>query len=353
MNAFDPDAPARPQSGIYGLDTPAEEARVRLLGVPFDATTSYRQGTSAGPQAILEASHQVDLWDAEQANWAGGDGRPYSAGIHFEVDGVIASWNSKARALASPIIERGGDLGADPALLANLERVNALGADLNQRVGDWTVWCLAAGQLPGIVGGDHSVPFGAISACAEARGPLGILHFDAHADLRVAYEGFEWSHASILHNVLKRVPGVERVLSVGLRDLGESEERAIVESGGRVTAVPSSVWAAERLAGRDLTAFARRSVAELPENLWISVDIDGLDPTLCPNTGTPVPGGLLWDEILAWFGAVAANGRRVVGFDMCEVNPGHGGNPGEDSWDAIIGARLLYKLIGLAVARGR
>lgn len=349
-SSFDPDAPASAQGGLFGLDMAPADCAVRVLGVPFDATTSYRRGASLGPAAVLAASHQVDLFDPAQKSWPGGDGRPWRAGLHLEIDSEIAAWNREARPLAEGIIDKGGRIDSEPALQLNLKRVNDLGQRVNERVESWTTGVLEAGALPVILGGDHSVPLGAISAAAESRPELGILHLDAHADLREAYEGFRWSHASILHNVLELNAGVSRLLSVGLRDVGQGEVERIEASEGRIRAVYDHDWSAALLGRADLMAFAQERIEALPREVWLTVDIDGLEPALCPNTGTPVPGGLDWRSTLLWLEALVRSGKRVVGLDLCEVSPGLGAKSDEDSWDAIVGARLLYKMIGAALA---
>jgi agmatinase len=186
---------------------------------------------------------------------------------------------------------------------------------------------------------------------------MGILHVDAHADLRVAYEGFTWSHASILHNVLERIDGVARVVQVGVRDLCDEELAAIQGSEGRVRTVFDHEWAEARFTGHDLVAVVRRTLEALPREVYVSFDVDGLDPTLCPGTGTPVPGGLSWHEAMLWLGELSRSGRRIVGLDLTEVAPTPVADPERDSWDAVIGARLLYRMIGFALAtspeRGR
>ncbi len=348
-SSFDPDAAALPGSGIYGLDLEASEARVQLLGVPFDATTSYRKGTARGPAAILAASHQVDLYDALQASWPSSDGKPWQAGIAFELDEEIARLNAEATPLAQAVIDCGGVLGGDAQLMEGLERVNRIGTEVNARVGEWTATALDRGKLIGIIGGDHASPFGAIQAAAQRYPDLGILHFDAHADLRKAYEGFTWSHASILANVLEELPTIQRVLSVGLRDVGEREAQTIASSQGRIEAIYDHEWAAWRSAGVDLGLHVRDHLDALPRDLWISFDIDALDPALCPATGTPVPGGLSWEDAMLWLGSLAASKKRIVGFDLCEVSPGENASLASDSWDAMVGARLLYRLIGAAL----
>src|SRR5690606_7157725 len=203
----------------------------------------------------------------------------------------------------------------------------------------------AADRLPGIVGGDHSVPFGAIRAAAEALRPLGLLHVDAHADLRPAYEGFRWSHASILHNVVGELPGVERIVQVVVRDFSEQELRAIHDSDGRVVTWFGLDWRRRLLEGERLGDLLDQVLAPLPERVWVTFDVDGLEPALAPHTGTPVPGGLTFDEACLLLERLARSGRQVIGFDLCEVAPGEAG----DEWDAIVGARLLYKLCGAAL----
>lgn len=339
--SFDPDAPAAPESGLYGLPE-HEDPRICVIPVPFDATTSYRRGAADGPRAVLAASHQVDLFDPIF-------GRVYERGIRMlPEDPRILGWNAEARPLAAAVIERGGVLESDAELERGLARVNAIGAELNVLVRETAAGCLAEGRLPIVLGGDHAAPFGAIAACAEHYPSLGVLHFDAHADLRVSYEGFEWSHASIFHNVLTHT-SVTRLVQVGLRDLGEREWARIETEGERVHALFDHTWAAARLVGGDMRELVRSALARLPEHVYVSFDVDGLDPALCPSTGTPVPGGLSWHEACLWLEELAASGRRVVGADLCEVSPGRTA-AGEDSWDAIVGARLLYKLIGAALA---
>jgi agmatinase len=200
---------------------------------------------------------------------------------------------------------------------------------------------LAAGKVVGTIGGDHSVPLGAIEAHVEHHGELGILHLDAHADLRVAYEGFTYSHASIMERVLAELPGVTRLVQVGIRDLGAAELAAIQGSGGRVRTLFDPAIARARLSGRLLEAF-RDAVSLLPDKVYLSFDVDGLDPRLCPSTGTPVPGGIDLAEASLLLEAVVDAGKTIVGFDLCEVAPG----PEGDEWDGNVGARLLYKMIG-------
>ena len=343
MPAFDPDAAALPESGIYGLPADPAAARVHVIPVPFDATTSYRKGAARGPAAILQASRQVELNDLLL-------GKPFLQGIcMLAPDPRIAAANEEAGAKADRIIAVGGVIGSDRSLAKDLARVNEIGDEVNAIVRRATKAVLDAGKLPVIVGGDHSAPFGAIEAVSDRFPGLGVLHFDAHADLREAYEGFTWSHASIMHNVASRLEGVASIAQVGIRDLGEREHERILGSKGRIRALLDTEWARARLEGFNLRELVKKRLEQLPENVYVSFDVDGLDPALCPNTGTPVPGGLSWHEAMLWIEELARSGRKIVGLDLNEVNPGPG-DPEVDSWDAIVGARLLYRLIGAAVA---
>ncbi len=339
---FDPNAAAPEGAGIFGLPFTQDEARVHLIPVPFEATTSYGGGTAGGPAAILAASAQVDLLDVDT-------GKPYEAGIVM-LDAVpaVARLNKSAKKAAQTIIATGGVVDDDAAARRALAAVNAAGDQINEIVYEETVRALDEGRLVGVVGGDHSVPFGAIRAFAERHPGMGILHVDAHADLRVAYEGFTWSHASIMHNVHERIDGVKRIVQVGIRDFCEQEFEFIRARASRVKTFFDRDVAHSRFGGEAFSSVVRRIVRELPRLVYVSFDIDGLDPTLCPSTGTPVPGGLSFQEAVFLLDAVVRSGRTIVGFDLCEVTPGQDGE-----WDANVGARILYKLVGFMVKTAR
>ncbi len=334
--AFDPSAASLPGSGVFGLPHSEAEAGVVLVPVPFEATTSYGGGAARGPAAVLEASRQVDLFDVET-------GRPYQAGIHMlPVPERILALDARARADAAPVIEAGGVANGGPELAEAAARVNAASAEVNAWVESEVSRLLAAGKKVGVVGGDHSVAFGGIAAHARRFPGMGVLHLDAHADLRNAYEGFEHSHASILFNVVERLPGVSRLVQVGLRDVSDEEMAYVEASQGRVVAHHDALLAAARFEGESWAAQVRRMLEPLPGDVYLTFDVDGLDPTLCPHTGTPVPGGLSFQEACALVAGVVKSGRRIVGLDLVEVAPG----PEGDQWDGNVGARLLYKMIG-------
>lgn len=338
----EPDGPPAKDSGLYGLDVSFDDAAAVVVPVPVEATVSYRTGTRDGPEAVRRASHQVDLYDVDA-------GEVWREGVRLDppLKGIreedVTVRPAAERAIAAQ--ERGEEPDAD-----DLAEVNAHGERVRTLLHERTRDILDAGKLPVVLGGDHSSPLGAIQAAAEREGDrgLGLLHIDAHADLRHAYEGFEHSHASIMHNVLATCPGVHLV-QVGLRDVSADEVKRITDDE-RVLAFYDPELRQARLRGH-LLEVLQDIVGELPPRIWVSVDIDGLDPAFCPNTGTPVPGGLDFGEAVELL-RLACSQREVVGLDLCEVAPGPARSPethGLDEWDALVGARLLYKMIGFAL----
>jgi agmatinase len=344
--AFDPDAAAQPGSGLFGLTHSREQARIVVIPAPYEATTSYRTGTADGPAAILEASYQVDLFDRRF-------GRIYEKGIHMlEAPEWVRRLSDETRPIAARVIAGGG---AGPEDAADVAKVDAAGGQVSRWVHAEAASILSDGKVPVVLGGEHAVSFGAIQACADQHGPIGVLQIDAHMDLRDRFEGFETSHASIMHRVLTRIPNVTRLVQVGIRDFGEGEWEFAVAHGakrldrapaGRVAVVFDDDLADAAMAEPGgFAGWCRAAVAALPDKVYVSFDIDGLDPALCPHTGTPVPGGLSFQQASLLLDILKASGKRVVGFDLVEVAPGP--SKAEPEWDANVGARVLYRMCGL------
>ncbi|OFZ18668.1 MAG: arginase [Bdellovibrionales bacterium GWB1_55_8] len=343
LTSFDPNAASSADSGIFGLPYSEKESALVFLPVPWEATTSYGAGTSKGPAAILEASRQVDLFDIDVE-------KPYEAGMFLLPESrQVRTWNRKAKAEAAKVIRAGGVIGKNAKLRSALKTVNALSGMLNDYVFAETKRLLKSGKFVGVLGGDHSVPFGAIRAVAEKHPSFGILHLDAHSDTRRAFEGFAWSHASIMHNVLENIPQVKKLVQVGIRDFCEEEYDYTRAQGERVQVFYDRDLARKKFEGANWWDVSRDLiVSALPQEVWISFDIDGLDPKFCPHTGTPVPGGLDYQEALHLLWTVVHSGRKIIGFDLNEVSPDPSNS--EDEWDANVGARLLYKLGALMLA---
>jgi agmatinase len=341
---FDPSAAATAESGVFGLPFSVDDARVALLDVPFAATTSYGGGAENAPRAIFDASKQVDLFDLDT-------GRPYEAGIAWAEDeaGKIRALHDEARPLAARVIALGGDVGDDVALIAARDRVNAISAEVNELVYTRTKALLDAGKRVVLIGGDHSTPFGCIRAHAERYEDFGVLHIDAHADLRDAYEGFSDSHASIMFNVANRLPRVRKIVQVGIRDFSEDELNFSRASDERIETHFDSETARAMFEGETWSSICGRIISTLPKNVYVSFDIDGLDPALCPHTGTPVPGGLSFQQAVHLIRTLALSDRTIVGADLNEVSPSPNN---DDEWDGNVGARMLYKMIGWMLKSG-
>ncbi len=347
---FDPNSAAKLGSGIYGLPFSEEMSRVVLVPMPWDVTTSYRRGTAGGPKAIYDASMQVDLYDAgltlepmpSFTDYIKGE--PYKRGIFLRSSSKLTErLNREEGRRALPIIRRGGDLGRSGKLRHDLERINGACASLNVHLYNEVRGLLACHKIVGVIGGDHSVPFGSIKAHAEKFPGMGILHIDAHADLRQAYEGFKWSHASIMYNVMAELNGVCKLVQVGIRDVSKEEVNRMsnVTSQRTITTFFDENLKERLHRGEHWYQLCEEIAETLPMDVYLSFDIDGLDPQLCPHTGTPVPGGLSFDQVVTLLRVVARR-RKIVGFDLCEVAPG----PRGDEWDGNVAARLLYKMIG-------
>lgn len=354
---FNPNAAAKDGAGIFGLPYQENESLVVYLPVPWDVTTSYRPGASLGPDAILDASYQMDLFDLEIE-------RPYSVGYYLKPSPAeLKKLNKQMRKSAEKILATGGEAPKGKAGVLwkrELDKINKSCEKMNQWVYRATTQVFQDGRIPVVIGGDHSVPFGAIKAAANyrnAKGKFGVLHFDAHSDTREAYEGFQWSHASIMYNVLKHVPGVDKLVQVGIRDFCEAEMTFCQSQGERVSVFYDRELQRRKMEGESWLKIAKTIVDSLPEQVWISFDIDGLDPRFCPNTGTPVPGGLEFAEATALIREVARSGRKIIGADLNEVAPSESHRKAlthsskkektyPDQWDANVGMRLLYQMTG-------
>jgi len=186
-----------------------------------------------------------------------------------------------------------------------------------------------------VLGGDHNSPLGLIQALAEKHTNFGILQIDAHADLRIAFEGFEFSHASIAHNALK-LKQISKLVQVGIRDICQEEIDYISNSKGKIKTFFDWDIKQQQFEGKTWATICDEIIAELPENIYITYDIDALDPKLCPNTGTPVPGGFEYDQVNYLINKITESKKKIIGFDLNEV--------GNNEWDANVGARILFKL---------
>jgi len=343
IDSFDPNDLGRKDSNLFGLPFTVDEARFVVVPVPWEVTVSYGGGTLNGPEAIFEASKQVDLYDPDLAD-------AWKLGVAMDVlPRTLMSRSRRLRKQVESYLAKmvDGQTATGNAAMASILRTVDDGCDkMVDHVREVTTRHLEAGRMVALIGGDHSTPLGFIQALARQHKKFGILQIDAHADLRDAYEGFAHSHASIMFNALK-VKQVSRLVQAGIRDYCEDEVDIIRKSKGRIKTYFDRDIKRHAYEGKSTASLHRNMVKHLPEKVYVSFDIDGLDPKLCPHTGTPVPGGFEFEEALHLVKTVADSGRTIIGFDINEVSPR------ADEWDANVGARLLFRMINImAVSQG-
>jgi agmatinase len=321
-------------NNIFGLPFTTEESEVVLIPVPWEVTVSYGSGTANGPKAIFEASFQVDLYDAKIKD-------AWKMGI--AMDKIPANIKTKSNRLRKKteayisLLEQGKNPGSNKKMKAIVTEVDKAARDLNDHVKKTTGNFLNKNKTVGLIGGDHSTPLGFMQALSEQHSSFGILQIDAHADLRKAYEGFEFSHASIMYNALK-INAVSKLIQVGIRDYCEEEVDVIKNNPARIATYFDRDIKRRMFEGDTWKKICDEIVNQLPDKVYLSFDIDGLDPKLCPNTGTPVAGGFEVEQTLYLIERVVESGKTIIGFDLNEVSPG------KDEWDANVGARLLYRM---------
>lgn len=338
LRNFDQNSVSNPNNNIFGLPSNEENADIIIINVPWEVTVSYGAGTARAPEAIMKASLQVDLFDADMPEaWKRGYYlTPTDRKILLKSD-----YLRKEAELYIDYISKGEDLSKNQFMQKTIKEINEGSEFLNDWVYQQAKDYMNRGKLVGLLGGDHSSPFGLYKALAEKHGEYGILMVDAHCDLRKAYEGFNYSHASIMYNALSQIPQIKNIMQVGVRDFGQDEWEYIKNSNYRVITYFDKEIKERQYDGDTYKRIAEEIIEQLPEKIHISFDIDGLDPKLCPDTGTPVPGGFELDRMFYLFRKVLESGRKIIGFDLVEVGTG------ETDWNANVGARALFTLCNL------
>lgn len=336
---FNPNSAAQDDAGIFGLPFSAEESQIIIIPVPWEVTVSYGGGTAQGPEAVLEASMQVDLYHHDFPDlWKKGI---YMDEIPTELVKLSESLRPEAEKIIAAI-EKGIDTSEDLGLKVSYKAVNQGCEKMITWVKERCSFWKNQGKVVGLLGGDHSTPLGYLQYLGEQHDEYGVLVLDAHYDLRNAYEGFKYSHASIFYNSLEMVPQITKLIQVGIRDYCEEEKNYAISQGKRVHTFFDRDVRKGQYTGKTWDQICKEIVSALPQRVYVSVDIDGFDPKLCPNTGTPVAGGLEYEEGMHLFNVLKASGKEIIGFDLNEVSPG------DTDWDGNVGARVLFHLCGLA-----
>ncbi len=336
---FDPEGTFTDESSIFGLPKDME-SKLSILPTAWEVTTSFRRGTLFGPEALFNATKQMDLF---HPYWR----KSYEKGISWDVDFLEKTklMNSEATPYALNVInslETGGEVNQQ-----DIEKVNMASDNFNEYVYNTSKLILEndKNKRIGLVGGDHSCPYGLIKALSEKYdGDFSIIHLDAHFDLRDSYQGFRHSHASIMKNVLdlKTAP---KIYQMGLRDFSASEFNLASE---KTTFLLDQEFHKLKIEGKSFRNILDDFFKNLSEKIYISFDIDGLAPEFCPNTGTPVPGGLAYSEAVYLTHYLHERGHELIGFDLVEVSPDC--DKEDLGLDEIIGSRLLYELSCFALS---
>jgi agmatinase len=283
-----------PPRAFAGLATPYSDfgrARAVIVPAPYDGTSEWRSGSRHGPQAIIDASQYLELYDMEL------DRETYQVGI---------------------------------CTLPEIEPCFGGPEDMVDRVYRVIRNLVKEGKLPVMLGGEHSVTLGAVRACSEAYPRLSVLQLDAHADLRDRYLGTRYGQACVMRRILELCP----ISQVGIRSLSREEKQFIAEQG------LTAVYIRDLTAGAD---YMEQLIDSLTDSVYITIDVDVLDPSVMPAVGTPEPDGMSWRQVLDVLEAVALH-RSVVGFDVVEFCP----SQGQDACAYLL-AKLAYRLIGYAV----
>ncbi len=337
LEGYNPNATGNANNNIFSLPFTPENARVVFIPMPWDVTVSNFDGTSAGPKKIFESSFQIDLFDPFAPD-------AWKQGMAMEsIDPAMVNRNNQLRKKSSKYInflELGGQLEDNEEMIAVLKEINEASEALSLELEFKSLMYLEQGKVPVVLGGEHSVPLGLIRALARKRPGFGILQIDAHADLREAYQGFTHSHASIMHNALK-TEGVENLVQVGIRELCPEEVQVISKNPGKIRTYFDRDIYSRLFEGENWMEICQEIVKKLPEEVYVSFDVDGLDSALCPGTGTPLPGGLSFNQATYLLETIINQGKKIIGADLVETGPGE--------MDGIVSSRLLFRLAGMII----
>ena len=310
---------------LFGLKE-RPNPRFMIIPVPWEGTVSYNTGTSFGPQSLFEASSQIDLWDVEF-------GPLEPLGIHLHTnDPDVLKWNQEAiQARKIDVKDR-------------IQKINDLSKKINLWIFNKYNQVFSKDNMVVLLGGEHSIALSGFQAVAQKlKGDYGVLQIDAHMDMRQAFEGYTYSHASVFYNLLTSNFAPKSLVQVGVRDFCQEEHSFAQSLKGQVFTFYDRYLKCCLHEGKTWNDLCQEIITPLPQNVYVSLDIDGLSPLLCPDTGTPVPGGLDFDQLVTLLKHLASS-RRIIGMDLVEV----GGDTNDRQWNGNVAMRILYKMLGFA-----
>jgi agmatinase len=322
----------------FGLSHTREEADIILLPVPFDLTCSYRPGTASAPRNIMKASPMMDFPTSDFSEML--ETGIFCEAIPFEIDAINTDFRARATQYMTAY-DKGVDISLDPDLLKIQHDLNEASKILRASTYERAEKAIEENKIVGLIGGEHSCSLGVIEALADYVDNFAVLQIDAHMDLRDSYQGLTYSHASVMRNVLG-IKDVNRLIQVGIRDYCDEEVFFAQDQKGRVKTYFASDIHEQLFIGKTWDSICKKIINNCPEHVYVSLDIDGLCPSLCSQTGTPVPGGLSYHQVVYLLKSLVKAKKKIVGFDLVEVSGA------ESSVDVIVAAHLLYQLCGLA-----
>lgn len=338
---FDPNGVIPDNGNYFGIPLEPEEAALVLISAPWDTTVSHRSGSSFAPDAIIEASRRVDFFEPMAPySWRKGIA---TAPIDYSIQDLSHRLRSDAERIRKAHEGDGASTFDSLVHERRIRRINEGSAVINANIYQQAKQWLSKDKIVGLVGGDQSTAYGVIRAVSEKYGPIGILHIDSSCDLIEAHQGFEHSHASVMHNVLRDMQDVKRLVCVGVRafrpiewERATSDERISLFTG-------QDIWS-KHFEGINWSTICEDIISQLPEAVYVSLDVDGLTIECSPHTGTTVAGGLRFPEVVYLLNKIVDSGRKIVGFDLTEVVPDM-----DDKTDAAIASRLLYNMCSIAL----
>lgn len=331
-----------PDNGNYfGIPVSPDEAALVLVSAPWDVTVATRAGSSYAPDAIIDASRRIGLCDpSTDDSWRKGVAT-------VPIDYTIQDLSHRLRSDAERVIKYRDELGIP--VIENMiyerrsKRINEALHEINSNIYEQTSSWLSKGKIVGLVGGDQSTIYGAVKAMGEKFGRLGILHIDSECDMRSDVHGFDFSNMSVMHDLLRDVPQIENYVGVGMREFKPCEWQRVQENK-RIKLFTADDMHRMEYEGETWKAVCDKIVDGLPDNVYVSLDIDGLTMECSPHTGVRVPGGMTLPQVVYMLERVVDSGRRIVGFDLTEVVPDL-----KDKSDALIAARLLFRMCNVAL----
>ncbi len=327
---YNPNDAAEANGNFAGLPIHTSKTEIVYVPVPWDITASNAKGTANGPKNILDSSLQIDLYD---------ELLPSAWEVHREFRPI----NEKTVQLNHELSQKLESIQGDNHEMTEslFTRINEACAKVHTNTFELCSAVLDKGQLPFVIGGDHSSAFGNIRAVSEHYDAIDIVQIDAHLDLRKAYEGFEYSHASIFFNAMTKL-NIGQLFCVGARDFCPEEMEFGRNLGDRYHLMTAQQLFFQLLEGRDYSSIVKSFIQKLNGKVYLSLDVDALDLQYSLNTGTPVPGGLHYYHIIYLVREIVRSGRTIVGLDLCET-------AGDSYVDGFTSAKLVYALSNMAI----